>query len=96
MFLLRGIRKSEWNAMGKVFKLNLAGLNELMKSQEMAAVLDQAANVVAHAVGDGYEIEKAHPIQFVGISAVHASTYKAKLDNSKNNTLLKAVGGARI
>ena len=82
--------------MGKVFKLNLAGLNELMKSTAMAAVLDQAAGAVASAAGDGYEVEKAHPIRFVGISAVHASTYKAKLDNSENNTLLKAVGGARI
>ena len=31
------------------FELNLQGLNELMKSQEMQNVLDEAAQAVTHA-----------------------------------------------
>lgn len=75
------------------FKLNLPGLNELMKSSEMQAVLNEKAQSIAAAAGEGYEIESAHPIQFVAIASVRASTWAAKRDNLKNNTLLKAMGG---
>lgn len=83
--------------MAKVkFKLNLAGLNDLMKSGEMQAVLNSAASQIASAAGDGYEVESAHPIIFVGIAAVHAKTPEARRDNSENNTLLKALGGVTL
>lgn len=83
--------------MAKVkFKLDLAGLNQLMKSGEMQAVLNSAANQIAAAAGDGFEVERAHPISFVGIAAVHAETTEARRDNSENNTLLKAAGSVRL
>lgn len=78
------------------FKLNLAGLNQLMKSGEMQAVLNSAAGQIAGAAGDGYEVETAHPISFVAIASVRAATYEARKENSENNTLLKAAGGARV
>ena len=78
------------------FKLRLAGLNELMKSGEMQAVLNSAAAKIAGAAGDGYETEAAHPIRFVAIASVRAATFKARRDNSANNTLEKAAGGVRI
>ena len=78
------------------FKLDLAGLNQLMKSSEMQSVLNSAANQIAAAAGPGYEVEAAHPISFVGIAAVHAATFAAKRDNSENNTLLKAAGGVKL
>lgn len=78
------------------FKLNLAGLNALMKSAEMQAVLDSAASRIASAAGSGYEVEAAHPISFVAIAAVHARTYEARRENSENNTLLKAAGGVKL
>ncbi len=78
------------------FKLNLSGLNELMKSAEMQAVLNSAASQIANAAGDGYEVESAHPISFVSIAAVHARTFKARRENSENNTLLKAAGGVKL
>lgn len=78
------------------FKLNLAGLNALMKSAEMQAVLDSAASHIASAAGSGYEVEAAHPISFVAIAAVHARTYEARRENSENNTLLKAAGGVKL
>ena len=78
------------------FKLDLAGLNQLMKSGEMQAMLNDAANRIAGSAGDGYEVESAHPISFVAIAAVHASTPQARRDNSENNTLLKAAGGVSL
>lgn len=78
------------------FKLDLAGLNALMKGSEMRAVLNSAANQIASSAGDGYEVESAHPISFVAIAAVHAETYEAKRQNSENNTLLKAAGGVKL
>lgn len=83
--------------MAKVkFELNLAGLNELMKSTEMAEVLNTAADQIAAKCGEGYEVERAHPISFVGIASVRADTIKAKVDNRKNNTILKAAGSVKI
>lgn len=78
------------------FKLNLPGLNELMKSGEMQAILNEAAGKIAAAAGDGYEVEAAHPISFVGIASVRAATYAARKDESENMTLEKAVGSVSI
>ena len=75
------------------FKLNLPGLNELMKSAEMQSALNAAAGQIQARAGAGYEVESAHPISFVAIASVRAADYKARLDNLKNNTLLKAMGG---
>ncbi|MBQ1756143.1 MAG: hypothetical protein IIZ96_05320 [Oscillospiraceae bacterium] len=82
--------------MSKIFKLNLKGLNELMKSPEMQGVLNTAAAQIQAQAGDGYEVESAHPISFVAIASVHTGDYKAMLDNSKHNTLLKAAGSVKI
>lgn len=78
------------------FKLNLPGLNELMKSMAMGKVLDKAARQIAKNAGDGFEVEEAHAINFVGIAAVHAATPEAVRKNKEDNTLLKAAGGTRI
>ena len=78
------------------FKLNLPGLNELMKSGEMQALLNDAAGKIAAGAGEGYEVEAAHAINFVGIASVRAATWKAKKDNSENDTLYKAAGGIQL
>ena len=78
------------------FKLNLAGLNELMKSPEMMDIENRAAQQIASAAGEGYETEAAHPISFVAIASVYPATRAAKRDNNANNTLEKAAGGVRI
>lgn len=82
--------------MAKVFRFNLAGLNTLMRSGEMQAILNDVAPRIAAAAGDGYEAETARPLTFDGIASVYAATYEAKFDNSENNTLLKAVGSVKI
>jgi len=82
--------------MSKVeFKLNLKGLNELMKSPEMCAILTEKANTIAQAAGDGFEVEAAHPIRFVGVASVQASTWEARRAALDHNVLEIAVGGAR-
>lgn len=89
------------------FKLNLKGLNELMKSGEMQGVLNDAANQIADfaranaspnikGAAEGWEVEAAHPIQYVAVAGVHATNFQARLDNSKHNTLEKAQGSVSI
>lgn len=84
------------------FKLNLPGLNELMKSPAMLDHLSKAAQTVAaNAAGisglpDGYEAEAAHSLSFAGIASVSTATKEAAVDNSKNDTLVKAVGQAGL
>ncbi|HEL1610753.1 hypothetical protein UN600_04415 [Streptococcus suis] len=72
------------------FKLNRAGVRELMKSPEMQAVLTDKANGIRNRAGTGYESDI-----FVGKTRanamVYADSFQAKRDNKKNNTLLKAV-----
>ena len=79
--------------MSKVdFKLNRAGVRELLKSQEALNVCREYANAVQSRAGEGYEVTT-----YVGKTranaSVHAATYEARRDNYKNNTLLKARGG---
>lgn len=72
------------------FKLNYSGVGQLLKSSEMQSVLSEKATSIRQRVGDGYDQDV-----YVGKSRanamVSARTYKAKKDNLKNNTLLKAV-----
>ncbi|HFI0042628.1 TPA: hypothetical protein ACGO8N_001180 [Streptococcus suis] len=72
------------------FKLNRAGVRELLKSPEMQAALTDKANGIRNRAGDGYESDI-----FVGKTRanamVYAHSFTAKRDNKKNNTLLKAV-----
>ena len=73
-----------------VFKLNRAGVRELLKSSEMQDVLKKHATTIKNRAGDGYEQDF-----YVGKNRanamVKAETFKARKDNSKNNILLKAV-----
>lgn len=72
------------------FKLNRSGVRELMKSAEMQSVLTNYASNIRNRCGNGYEQDI-----YVGSNRanarVSAATTKAKRDNEKNNTLLKAV-----
>ncbi len=77
--------------MAKVkFKLNRAGVGQLLKSQEMQNVLNGYASAALGRLGDGYEADS-----FVGFDRAHATvravTPEARKENSENNTLLKAV-----
>lgn len=77
------------------FKLNLAGLNELMKSPECQDLVFNAGRAVAQNAGEGYDNE-VHLASWVAISNVYPTTYRAMRKNYKENTLLKAVSASGL
>ena len=79
--------------MGNVrFKLDKAGVRELLKSSEMVDVCKSYASDIQGRCGEDYEVTT-----YVGKNranaSVHAATIEARRENYKNNTLLKAVRG---
>ena len=81
------------------FKLNLPGLNELMKSAEMQSILSEKGNAVmsransmAQEPGAKYSAN-TKTINWIAVTTVRADNYEARKDNYDNNTLLKALGG---
>ena len=70
------------------FKLNGAGVRELMQSGEMVSVLESYADEIAARAGEGYNVHIG-PTR-ANVSVV-AETEEAAQDNYENNTLLKAV-----
>lgn len=77
------------------FKLNLQGLNELMKSPEMQAVLDEAGDRVCAIAGDGY-VTSSRTGNYIGFCNIYPDDSKAAKDNSQNNTLLKALSSVGL
>ena len=82
--------------MSKVrFKLDRAGVRELMQSAEAVSVCTEYANNILSRcpAGLGYEVSS-----MVGKTRANASVFaatpEARRDNYQNNTLLKARGGA--
>lgn len=77
------------------FKLNLQGLNELMKSSAMQAHLHRAGQTVAGAAGGDYS-SRTYVINYVAIENIFPNSPSAAHDNYKNNTLVKALGSAGL
>lgn len=77
------------------FKLNLAGLNELMKSKKMQSYLKQAGQAVAAAAGEDYGTE-TYVLNFVAVQNVFPESAKAARDNYETNALIKALGSAGL
>lgn len=76
--------------------LNEKGIVALLQSQEMQKVLVEQGNKIKNRCGKGYESESAPVIgRKRAIVRVKAATNAAKKDNLQNNTLLKALGGAK-
>lgn len=73
-----------------IFKLNRSGVAELMKSQAMQSVLKEHAKTIKERAGDGYE-QDIYIGKNRANAMVKAESFKARKDNSENNTLLKAV-----
>ena len=79
------------------FELDLKGLNELMSSAAMQAVLDQkGAEIQARAEASSQDPDAKYSRSiwvgnYVAASQVRADNPEAIRENLKNNTLLKAV-----
>lgn len=81
--------------MSKVkFKLNRAGVRDLLRSQEALNICQDYAQQIQSRAGDGYEVTTYTGANRVNAS-VHAATQEAIRDNYEHNTLLKARGGGR-
>lgn len=74
------------------FELNEAGVRALLKSSEMQAILSEYGSKVMGRVGEGYEMTTGTTPQRAKVN-VRTETPRAMVDNLKNNTLLKALGG---
>lgn len=72
------------------FKLDKKGVRNLLKGESMQDLLNEKAGKVQASCGAGYKSDS-----YVGRNRanamVYADTYKAKRDNLKNNTILKAL-----
>lgn len=66
-----------------------SGVRELLKSPEIQARVQEVTAAVSRNVGAGYESNVQVSNRAVG--RVWAETASARKDNSKNNTLLKAL-----
>lgn len=77
------------------FKLNLPGLNELMKSAEMQQHLKEAGAAIAGAAGTEYD-HSTYVLNFVAVEHVYPTTKDAAHDNFENNTLIKATGAVGL
>ena len=76
-------------------ELNLAGINELMKSQPIQDALHEAGQAVVQAAGEGFE-SSGHLASYVAIENVYPVTADAYYDELAHNTLLKAAGAAGL
>lgn len=77
--------------MSKVkFELDREGVRQLLRSEEMKNICQEYANDVQSRCGEGYEVTTFTGKNRVNAS-VHAATVEARRENSKNNTLLKAL-----
>lgn len=77
------------------FKLNLPGLNELMKSSEMQAVLDEAGEKVASIAGSDYAASPKTG-RWIGFSNVYPNSKRAAHENYTDNTLIKALSASGL
>lgn len=73
------------------FKLNYAGVGDLLKSDEMMAACRKYAEDIQASAGDGYEISEYVGQNRVNVS-VYAATEEAMKECYEDNTLLKALG----
>lgn len=72
------------------FELNSDGVVDLLKSTEMQELLTTKGNAIQERCGSGYVAETKVGTKRAR-SQIVAKSIKAKKDNSKNNTLLKAM-----
>ena len=78
--------------MAKVkIELNSSGIRQLLKSEEVGQMLKQQAEQVRARCGSGYSTDLYQASSRV-IAGVFAETAEAAKQNTRENTLLKAIG----
>ena len=87
--------------MARVFEPNYAGFVELRNSPEVKSLIENAAKQVqSNASGTGCSCEiKTHSSggsQSRAWASVYPVDIESKINNSKDNSLLKAIGSAKV
>lgn len=77
------------------FKLNIKGLNELMKSPEMEAALEEAGNAVARAANGNYGV-RVHQATWVAIANVYPEDKESARKALKNGALTRALSASGL
>lgn len=72
-------------------ELNSSGIRQFLKSEEMGQMLKQQAEQIRSRCGSGYSTDLYQASSRV-IAGVFAETAEAAKQNSRENTLLKALG----
>ena len=72
------------------FELNHEGVRELLRSEEMKSVLSDIGNTALSSLGEGYELTEREGKNRANVQ-IAAETFEARHDNSKNNSILKAL-----
>ena len=82
--------------MGKVeVKLNLQGINEVMKSPEILSAVEAAGKAVANAAGSDYAT-RSGTIRYIAYCNVYPDSNKTAKENFEDNTILKAVSAVGL
>ena len=82
--------------MGKVgIKLNMPGINAVMKGGGIQSVLKAAGDSVASSAGEGYAAE-VRTINWIAVCNIYPDSKQAAKDNYKNNSLLKALSSSGL
>ena len=72
------------------FKLDRSGVRELLKSEQMQELLSEKATAIKDRCGEGYA-QDIHIGKNRANAMVYTDSFRSVLDNSKNNTILKAI-----
>lgn len=76
-------------------KLNLPGINTVMKSEGVQNVIQSCGNAVANNAGDGYAAD-IKVGKWLAFCNVFPNSKDAAKDNFKNNSLLKALSSSGL
>ncbi len=77
------------------FKLNIKGLNELMKSAEMQSALEEAGNAVANVAKGDYGV-RVHQAKYVAIANVYPESKESAKNALKDGALTRALSAAGL
>lgn len=75
--------------------INKTGMDELLNSEEVCGILQEAAATVMERLGEGYEMQEPYHGAHRANVAIATTTKRAYWDNIRNNTMLKACGGKK-
>lgn len=74
-------------------KLNLKGINEVMKSDPIVEHLREAGELVAQSAGEGFEVD-TEKLNWIGVCEVKAATPEALKKCYEENALVKALSSS--